>query len=183
MKVRMVGVLAVLLLLGCASLAAAEELKAGDQLTLSHKTTMMRSLRISDDSSSGDRRHDLKPGTVIKVVGTEYSRGKNWYKVETASGKGWIGSLVLDRQAPSRTWLDMVGKPVILRKGHRLCYTVDSLNNYIYTAPQDIKTTVLEVSQYNVSMYEKVSRARVDVPLANSSNRLKGWVRVDELDR
>lgn len=183
MRFKIAGALAALLLLGFASLATAADLKAGDQITLSHKTTMMASLRSHESAGNGDRDQELKPGTVVKVLRSDYGLGKPWYEVETEHGRGWLGAVVLERQAPPREWLEMVGKPVVLKKGQRLSYTVDAPDNYIYTAAQDVKTTVLGVSNLVLSAYKKVTRAQVDVPLANSANRLKGWVNAEDLGR
>lgn len=179
MKLRACAIIALVLALLPGSALAADRLRNGDRMTLTSQTALELALHTNGGPASRDKAVQLQPGATVKVVGATHGLGKPWYEVETSSGHGFISAVTLERQAPPRTWLDKVGKPVVLVKGKRLTNIVNSLESHVFTAPADIQTEVLEVASYAPPNGKPVTRVRVEVSIAQG--KIKGWANVSDV--
>lgn len=165
----------------CSSAFATELLKPGDQFTLANKATLEVAMKTSGGSTSREKAAELRPGTPIKVLKSDYGMGQTWYEVETSVGNGWIKAMTLNRLAPPRSWLERLGKPVVLKMGQRLTTAVDSLTDYIVTIPADTKADVLEVANFAESTTKGVIRVRVEVSITQGQTKIKAWANVNDL--
>lgn len=176
MKTGLSAVMALLLILVAAAAAPAEEpLKRGDQVAISHKMELEASLHAGGGSAARGRGVMLNPGTVVKVLGNTHSLGKPWYEVESAEGRGFVDGVTLDRMAPSRVWLDKIGKKVALKPGQRFTTAINAMEFYVYTAPSRIETELLEVGNYARPNSKPVTRIRVEVSINQGQSKIKVW--------